>query len=131
VEATQMVIPKDASPEAKQGAYEFVKFLTNTKNTARYSMVTGYIAVRASAQDDPDFKAYTDANPQALVPLQQATEAGIPPILDPTGNKIFDALRTATDLVEVEGISAQEALDEAAYEAQDALDDYWKDQAKK
>ncbi|MEG0740874.1 MAG: ABC transporter substrate-binding protein [Clostridia bacterium] len=122
VEATEMVIPAGASEQAKQGAYEFMKYLTNTKNTARYSMVTGYIAVRASAQEDPDFKAFAQKNPQALVPLLQATKAGIPPILDPTGNKIFDALRIATDLVEVEGVSAQEALDEACEEAQTALD---------
>ncbi|NLA53086.1 MAG: ABC transporter substrate-binding protein [Clostridiales bacterium] len=122
VEATELVIPAGASKEAKQGAYEFVKFLTNTENTARYSMVTGYIAVRASAQEDPAFKAFAQENPQSMVPLMQATTAGIPPILDPTGNKIFDALRIATDLIEVEGISAQEALDEAYEIGQDALD---------
>ncbi len=122
VEATQLVILSGASKEAKQGAFDFVNFLTNTKNTARWSMQTGYIAVRKSAQDDPDYKAYSEENPQVLVPLKQAAEIGIPTILDPTGNSIFDALRIATDLVEVEGVSAQEALDEACEVAQKALD---------
>lgn len=41
---------------------------------------------------------------------------------DPTGGKIFDALTIAADKVEIEGISAKEALDEAAATAQKALD---------
>ena len=122
VEATQLVILAGAAEKAKQGAFDFVTFLTNSKNTARWSMATGYIAVRNSAQEDPDFKAYAEKNPQVLVPLKQASEIGIPTILDPTGNAIFDALRIATDLVEVEGVSAQEALDEAQEVAQEALD---------
>ncbi len=122
VEATQLVILAGAPAEAKQGAFDFVTFLTNAKNTARWSMSTGYIAVRNSAQEDPDFKAYAEENPQVLVPLKQASEIGIPTILDPTGNAIFDALRIATDLVEVEGVPAQDALDEAWEIAQEALD---------
>ncbi|MEA5068895.1 MAG: ABC transporter substrate-binding protein [Christensenellaceae bacterium] len=122
VEATQLVVLAGAPAEAKQGAFDFVTFMTNTQNTARWSMKTGYIAVRKSAQDDPTFKAYAEQNPQVLVPLKQASEIGIPTILDPTGNAIFDALRIATDLVEVEGISAQEALDEAQEIGQAALD---------
>ncbi len=121
-EATQLVILAGAPAEAKQGAFTFVNFLTNTKNTARWGMSTGYIPIRKSAQEDPDFKAFTDKNPQALVPLQQAAAIGIPPILDPTGNNIFDALQIACDLVEIEGIPAQEALDEAQETAQAALD---------
>ena len=122
VEATQLVVLAGAPEGAKQGAFEFVNYMTNSKNTARWSMATGYIAVRNSAQEDPTFKAYAEENPQVLIPLKQASEIGIPTILDPTGNAIFDALRIATDLVEVEGISAQEALDEAWEIGQDALD---------
>ena len=41
---------------------------------------------------------------------------------DPTGGKIADALSIAADKVEIEGISAKEALDEAQKTAQEALD---------
>ena len=40
----------------------------------------------------------------------------------PTGGKVMDALRIAADKVEIEGISAKEALDEAQKTAQKALD---------
>ena len=125
-EATQLVILKDASPEAKQGAFDFVNYLTNTEHTAQWSLKTGYIAVRLSAQQDPAYAAYAAENPQILIPLKQADEVSAPYVLDPTGNQIYDALDIACDLVEIENIDAQEALDEAAETAQKALDKYWK-----
>ena len=47
--------------------------------------------------------------------------ASILPI-DPTGGKVYDALKIAADKVEIENIPAQEALDEAQKTAQEALD---------
>ena len=55
------------------------------------------------------------------MPLQQASHGSILPA-DPTGGKIWDALTVAADQVEIEGKSAQEALDQAQKTAQDALD---------
>ena len=42
---------------------------------------------------------------------------------DPTNGAVKDALKIAADKVEIEGISAQEALDEAQAAAQAALDE--------
>ena len=120
-EAKELVCVGASSDEEKQGAYEFMKYFTLPENQAKWSMETGYVAVRLSTQDVEDFKAYADENPQILVPLQQASHAAIQPI-DPTGGEIYDALATAADKVEIEGISAQEALDEACAIAQEALD---------
>ena len=110
-----------SSDEEKQGAYEFMKFFTTPENQAKWSMSTGYVAVRKSTQDVKEFKDYTDKNPQALVPLQQASHGSILPT-DPTGGKIYDALKVAADKVEIEGVDAQKALDEAQKTAQAALD---------
>lgn len=120
-EAQQLAMPKGLSEEEKQGAYEFMKFFTGTKNTAKWSMNTGYIAVRKSAADDEGFKAYAEKNPQALVPLKQATHAS-ERWIDPTGGKIYDALKIAVDKVQIENIPAKEALDEAQKTAQRELD---------
>lgn len=130
VEATQLTVLADASAEAKQGAFEFLKYLTNTEHTAQWSLKTGYIAVRLSAQEDPAYAEHAAKNPQILVPLTQAAEIGAAYVLDPTGNEIYDALDTACDLVEIELVDAQEALDEAAKVAQKALDKYWKEAGK-
>ena len=103
---------EESSEEEKQGVYEFMKFFTTPENQAKWSMGTGYVAVRNSTQEVEAFKAYISEHPQALVPLQQATHASILPE-DPTGGKVMDALSIAADKVEIEGISAKEALDEA------------------
>lgn len=120
-DALQFVMLKGASDDAKQGVYEFMKFFTTPENQADWSINTGYVAVRKSTQDVEKFAKYAEENPQILVPLQQAMHGSILPE-DPTGGKIFDALKVAADKVEIEGVSAKEALDEAAKTAQAALD---------
>ena len=98
-----------------------MKYFTTPENQAKWSMATGYVAVRQSTLEVADFKAYTEENPQALVPISQASH-GTPALTDPTGGKIFDALKIAADKVELENVPAKEALDEAQKTAQEALD---------
>ncbi len=119
--AKQLVSVANSSDEEKQGAFEFIKFFTNPENQAKWSLETGYVSVRASSQEDADYKAYSEEHPEILVPLTQSQHASIRPI-DPTGGEIYDALSVAADKVELEGVSAKEALDEAAETAQAALD---------
>lgn len=121
-EVLQNVMLEGSTDEEKEGVYEFMKFFTTPENQAKWSMETGYVSTRQSTQEVEEFKAYTEENPQALVPLQQATHASILPE-DPTGGKIYDALSIACDQVEIENIPAKEALDEAQKTAQAALDE--------
>lgn len=120
--ALQLVMLEKSSDAEKEGVYEFMKFFTSPENQAKWSMATGYVAVRESTQEVEAFAAYCKENPQALVPLAQASHASVLPE-DPTGGKIWDALEIAADKVEIEGISAKEALDEAQKTAQAALDE--------
>lgn len=119
-EAKNLVILKNSSDEEKKGAYEFIKYFTTPENQAKWSMETGYVAVRKSTQDVKEFKDYIKKNPQALVPLQQASHGSVLPT-DPTGGKIYDALKVAADKVEIEGVSAKDALDEAQKTAEEAM----------
>ena len=120
-DALQYVMLEGSNDEEKAGVYEFMKYFTTPENQAEWSMATGYVAVRNSTQEVEAFKTYTDENPHALVPLQQASH-GTPALSDPTGGKIFDALTIAADKVELENVPAKEALDEAQKTAQEALD---------
>lgn len=121
VGALEFVLPKGSNDNAAKGAFEFIRYYTKAANTARWSMLTGYIPVRNSVTTDPAYKAYTDKNPQALVPLMQAS-TGTPDFMDPTGGKILDALAIAADQIEIENIPAEKALKQAAKNAQRALD---------
>ena len=98
-----------------------MKYFTNVENQAKWSMSTGYVPVNLNVLDDADYQAYTEENPQALVPFNQASHGSVYPF-DPTNGAIYDALSIAADKVEIDGISAQEALDEAQETAQAALD---------
>ena len=120
--ALQLVLPKNKSDNKKQGAYAFIKYFNSPENQAKWSMATGYVPVCEDTLEDSTYKEYTVQNPQALVPFQQAMHGSILPV-DPTGGKIYDALDIAADKVEIENISAQDALDEAQATAQRALDD--------
>ena len=64
---------QNSSDEEKEGVYEFMKYFTTPENQAKWSMGTGYVAVRESTQEVEEFKSYAEENPQALVPLQQAS----------------------------------------------------------
>ena len=52
-----MSIAKKGADKEK-AAVEFLLFLTNPNNTAKFSMATGYIPVRKSAQESEAFKAF-------------------------------------------------------------------------
>ncbi len=120
-EARLLVIPKDVSDEEKQGAYEFIKYFTSAKVSAEWSIASGYISVNKNSTSTPEFIEYVKKNPQASVPTAQAAHAANV-FVDPTDNKIYDALKVAADKVEIENVSAKEALDEAQKTAQEALD---------
>jgi multiple sugar transport system substrate-binding protein len=120
-EAIMAGIPSGATPEQQSAAYQWLKYFTNSENTAQWSMKSGYIAVRKSASEDPKFKEFNTKNPQSLVPLEQA-KTGSKPFIDPTGAKITDALKIAADKVEIENIPASQALKEAKVTAQRELD---------
>lgn len=113
----------NASLEKQAAAFKWLSFFTNTKNTAKWSIETGYIAVRNSAAEDAAFVAYTKENPHFAAPLKQAKTAS-PYFADPTNGKINDALKLAADRVEIENRPAAEALKEAQQIAQKELDKY-------
>lgn len=121
--AQMYIMPKGKQSNLqKEAAYEFVKFATNGEHTARWAMNTGYIAVRKSAAEVDFYKEYLEANPQAKVPMVQADAFSSIDFIDPTGGKIYDALKIATDKVQIENIDAKTALDEACQKAQAELD---------
>lgn len=111
-----------SSEEKQAGAYDFMKYFTNVKNQAKWSMSTGYVPVNKGVLDDDDYMKYTQENPQALVPYTQAEHGSIYPY-DPTNGAVKDALKIAADKVEIDGVPAKEALDEAQKTAQKALDE--------
>ncbi|SHO47540.1 extracellular solute-binding protein [Anaerocolumna xylanovorans] len=117
-------IPKSSnlSEDQKKGAADFVNYATNTGNTAKFSMGTGYVAVRKSVLDLPEYQEYLKSNPDADAALKQIDQYAVPEFIDPTGGAILDALKEAVDKIQIENVPAKKALDEAAKKAQKELD---------
>jgi multiple sugar transport system substrate-binding protein len=119
-EARLLGVPKGVSDEEKQGAYEFIKYFTSAKVSAEWAIASGYISVNKGSASTPEFMDYVKKNPQAAVPAAQAIHA-TKVFIDPTDGKIIDALKNAADKVEIENVSAKEALDQAQKIAQEAV----------
>ena len=99
-----------------------MKYFTSADAQTEWTMATGYVPVNQKIEDNETYKDYIAKNPQASVPLEQAKHASVYPV-DPTDGAVIDALSTAADAVEIDGTSAQEALDDAQKTAQAALDE--------
>lgn len=78
---TQLVAGTDVvifatNPERERAAFEFVRWFTDTAQTARWAAETGYLPVRRSAMEHPVLGARMDAVPglrEALGQLARAT----------------------------------------------------------
>ncbi|MBQ6367367.1 MAG: extracellular solute-binding protein [Erysipelotrichaceae bacterium] len=121
-QALMLCMPAGNTEAEQQGAYEFIKFLTNPENQAAYTMLTTYPAANKRVTEVPEYQKFLEENPVARVLLAQSEHASIYPV-DPTGGRILNELNIAAEKIEIEGISAQEALDEACTNAQIALDE--------
>ncbi len=62
MQGTNIGIFNSVSDEEKQGAWEFLKFLTNTEMTIKWATSTGYMPVRKSAHSVPEFQSYLEDN---------------------------------------------------------------------
>lgn len=120
-EVLTISIPYITPKDQQVAAFKWMKYFTSSQVTADWSIKTGYISVRTSAKEEAAYKEYAKTHPQILVPINQ-TQITSPTFIDPTNGKIMDALTKAADKVEIQNIPANEALKDAAKEAQVALD---------
>lgn len=123
VGALFMAVPAINSDEEIAAAYKFMSYFSSAEVNVEWAEHIGYIPVRESAMEVPEYAAFIEANPYAGIPYKQAL-TGSPDFVDPTGGKIFDAISIAADKVELQNVSVEEALKEAKKVAQEALDNH-------
>ncbi len=71
-----LYILKGAPKEQRDAAFEFIKFLTQPKYVADFSIHTGYIATRKAAYDTPAMKEHLKKVPQAATIRNMLQYAG-------------------------------------------------------
>jgi sn-glycerol 3-phosphate transport system substrate-binding protein len=60
-----------STPEQQQAAMKFIRFATEPKRAAQWSIATGYVATRQDAWDTPEMKKYLQEVPAAGVARDQ------------------------------------------------------------
>lgn len=111
---TNVAMFNTSNPEEKLAGWKYIKFLTNTENTAYFSKETGYLPVRKSAQELESYKSYIEANPIKGVGLK-SMDIGF------QGTRIIgqinalDVLGEELDLV----FHGEKSIDEALKDAQE------------
>ncbi|MDU1414253.1 MAG: ABC transporter substrate-binding protein [Clostridium sp.] len=119
---TNVAVFNSATDMQKQAAWEYIKFLTNTENTAYFAAQTGYIPVRKSAQQDPVFKAVLDEKPIKQLSFDCMDE-GFQGTRNIGGINALDELGKQLNLVFSGEKSVDDALKDAQTNAEKAMED--------
>ena len=103
--------------EEEAAAWKFMKYLTSPTITARWSRASGYFAVRKSAYELPEMKAYIEQFPQAgeAASLLKYTNA------EWTMYRRDEAIQTAADTIEEILVLGTKQPKDAMTELQDKL----------
>lgn len=123
--AHYMMVPAITEEAEKEAAKAWMAYFSSPEVQANWSMTIGYVPTRSSVEEVEEYATFVSENAYANVAFEQALTA-TPSFIDPTNGLIIDALTIAADKVELQNISAQEALDEAQAIAQEALDEVLK-----
>jgi len=95
-------------------AWEFIKWIIQPKIQARWSMNSGYLPVRHSTSEVPEFKKYLEDHPNFKVFVDQMEVAQVQRSLDHYGLMIMRHMAEAIEEATLGGVDPKEALDRAA-----------------
>jgi sn-glycerol 3-phosphate transport system substrate-binding protein len=107
---------KKSSPEQREAAFKFVKWMTSAEQAARWSIETGYVAPRQDAWDLPVMKKYAQDFPPAAVALEQLPYC-VAEFSTHDGPRTTKALEDAIEAAITGNKTPQKALTDAQAEA--------------
>ena len=110
-----------STPEKQLAVWEFLKWFTDTKQTARWAVVSSYMPIRASALQDSALKAHwagPDVQGKQAFDLVPSSAAG-PSIRG--WQEVRDAIFEALQKVQTKKATPEDALSAAATKANNAL----------
>jgi len=111
------------SRERQAAAWAFIRWMTEPKQAARWSIGTGYVPIRKTELSDPAFKAYMQQVPQALTATLQLRVAGEQMTIHDV-DQIGVLLVTAVQAAQSGRLLPQAALDQAHRQATALLAKY-------
>ncbi|MEQ8167835.1 MAG: ABC transporter substrate-binding protein [Candidatus Eremiobacterota bacterium] len=78
---TNLAIFSASSQEKQKASWEFIKWLTNTENTAKWSMETGYLPVRNSAIESKAYQEFLSQHEKHKIGINELSMATVAPIV--------------------------------------------------
>jgi len=110
---TNVAVFNTATEQEQQAAWEYIKYLTSTENTAYFAAQTGYIPVRKSAQKDPEFSKILAEKPIKQLSFD-CMDKGFQGTRNIGGINALDELGKQLDLV----FNGKKDIDQALKDAQ-------------
>lgn len=114
ISGTNVIVFKSGESKREKAAWEFIKWFTDTAQTAKWSELTYYMPVRKSAFNEPGLKKRLDLNPEIADVYDQLNYA----TFEPQISEWFETRKYLEEHViekVIRGtLGAQEALDNAA-----------------
>lgn len=106
-------------------AWSFVKWIIRPDIQARWAMKSGYLPVRRSVSEIPEFKKYLIENPNFKVFVDQMEVAQIQRSMDYGALQITRHMAEAIEEATLGGGDPKAALDKAAAKSNKILQSYW------
>ncbi len=117
---TDVAIMAKATPEQQVAAWKYIKFLTSTNGTTRWSIATFYMPVRRSGKDSTLMRVYLRDNPEHRAGLDSLEFAKTEPSMA-EWQEIRDIISDAVEQAILGKVTVQQALDAAAAKANKLL----------
>ena len=100
--------------EKKEAAWQFIQFMTDTEQTAYASELTGYVPLRASAEQEENLVALYAEYPQYKVALDQLRDYSTGRPLNPSYVECTYVMMGAMDSIMINGADMDETLAQSA-----------------
>jgi sn-glycerol 3-phosphate transport system substrate-binding protein len=116
---------KKSTPQQREAALRFVKWMTTPERAAQWGIDTGYVAVRADAWDTAEMKKYVQGFPQAAVARDQLQYA-VAELSTHDNQRVTKALNDGLQAALTGAKTAEAAMKDAQREAERILKPYRK-----
>ncbi len=113
---TDVVMFSNITPEQKDAAWKFLKFIVSPDIQAYWSIKTGYMPVTSLTLDTPQWKAYVEQNPTVLVPISQIPFGSVDPNV-----ALWDDVRTIVGTMVGDVINQKRTVEEGLAWAEQEL----------
>ena len=121
---TNVALFKAASEEERKAAGKFMRFMTNTENTVYFAIKTGYLPVTYSGLESAEYQQFIADNPHlAAIADEEALAHGYWQPRIGAWEQARGAIYEAVEKVFLGVSTVQEALDEAAFEVEEAIEE--------